>query len=185
MLRIRTRSRPSKYIAEQLDGKGNVAIIGLPTVTSTSQREQGFVEALKEYPGLKLVANAGDGMQRETALASAETILQANPQLDAIYGVNESSAMGAQSAVQARGLTTLIVGVDATPDLLNAIKGGTQVKATIAQDPFQMGYLAMELMDKKLKGEEIPAHETAPIDLVIKDNVQEFIDREAAYNAEA
>ncbi|MCW5952080.1 MAG: sugar ABC transporter substrate-binding protein [Propionibacteriaceae bacterium] len=171
------------FIADQLGGKGNVALIGLPTVTSTSQRETGFLEALEAYPDLKLVANAGDGMQRETALASAETILEANPELDAVYGVNESSAMGALSAVQARGLDTLIVGVDATPDLLNAINDETQIKATIAQDPFQMGYIAMELMEKKLKGEEIPARESAPIDLVTKENVQTFIDREAAYNA--
>ncbi|MFT3887943.1 MAG: sugar ABC transporter substrate-binding protein [Arachnia sp.] len=169
------------YIAEQLGGKGNVALIGVPTVTSTSQREQGFLEALKEYPDLKLVANAGDGMQRETALASAETILQANPDLDAIYGVNESSAMGALSAVQARDLKTLIVGVDATPDLLTSIKDDTQIRATIAQDPYQMGYIAMELLEKKIKGEEIETHVTAPIDLVTKDNVQKFIDREAAY----
>lgn len=171
----------AKYIAEQLGGKGNIALIGLPTVTSTSQREKGFTEALADYPDVKLVANAGDGMQRETALASAETILEANPDLDAIYGVNESSAMGALSAVKARGLNTLIVGVDATPDLLSSIKDGTQIKATIAQDPFQMGYIAMELMEKKLKGETIEQHVTAPIDLVTAENVQKFIDREAAY----
>ena len=171
------------YIADQLGGKGNIALIGVPTVTSTSQREQGFLEALEEYPDLTLVANAGDGMQRETALASAETIRQANPDLDAVYGVNESSAMGALSAVQARDLKTLIVGVDATPDLLSAIKDDTQIRATIAQDPYQMGYIAMELMEKKLKGETIETHVTAPIDLVTKDNVQQFIDREAAYES--
>lgn len=173
------------YIAEQLGGEGKVALIGLPTVTSTSQREEGFVEALENHSGIELVANAGDGMQRETALASAETILEANPDLDAVYGVNESSAMGALSAAQARGLDDLlIVGVDATPDLLNAIQDGTAISATIAQDPYQMGYIAMELMHKKIQGEEISAHQAAPIDLVTIDNVQEFIDREAAYASE-
>ena len=101
------------------------------------------------------MANAGDGMQRETALASAETILQANPDLDAIYGVNESSAMGALSAVQARDLQTLIVGVDATPDLLSAIKDDTQIRATIAQDPYQMGYQAVTMAVAASKGEEV------------------------------
>jgi ribose transport system substrate-binding protein len=91
--------------------------------------------------------------------------------------------MGALSAVQARDLQTLIVGVDATPDLLSAIKDDTQIRATIAQDPYQMGYIAMELMEKKLKGETIETHVTAPIDLVTKDNVQQFIDREAAYES--
>jgi hypothetical protein len=46
-----------------------------------------------------------------------------------------------------------------------------------------MGYIAMELMEKKLKGETIETHVTAPIDLVTKDNVQQFIDREAAYES--
>ncbi|MFV0429553.1 MAG: sugar ABC transporter substrate-binding protein [Arachnia sp.] len=172
------------YIAGELGEAGKVAIIGLPTVTSTAQREEGFVEALAAYPDIELVANAGDGMQRETALASAETILEANPELDAVYGVNESSAMGALSAVQARGLDVLIVGVDATPDLLTAIDDETEIRATVAQDPYQMGYIAMQLMHQQLEGEEIPDHESAPIDLVTKDNVQDFIDREAAYAAD-
>ncbi|MHA6523393.1 sugar ABC transporter substrate-binding protein [Tessaracoccus sp. G1721] len=173
------------YIAEELGGEGKVALIGLPTVTSTAQREEGFVEALKEHPGIELVANAGDGMQRETALASAENILEANPELDAVYGVNESSAMGALSAVQARGLDLLIVGVDATPDLLSAINDDTAIRATIAQDPYQMGYIALQLMHEKLQGEDIADHESAPIALVTKDNVQEFIDREAAYASDS
>lgn len=170
------------YIAEAIGEEGDIALIGAPQVTSTNQREQGFLEALNDYPDINLVATSGEAMQRETSLAAAETILEANPNLKAVFGVNESSALGAMSAVQARGSDIIIVGVDATPDLLDAIEADTPVRATIAQDPYQMGYIAMELMDQYLNGQEIEPSASAPIDLVTDDNVQEFIDREAAYN---
>lgn len=172
------------YIAEAIGGEGDIALIGAPQVTSTNQREEGFLEALEEYPEINLVATSGEAMQRETSLTAAETILEANPNLKAIFGVNESAALGAMSAVQARGADIVIVGVDATPDLLDAIEADTPVSATIAQDPYQMGYIAMELMDRYLGGEEIEESVSSPIDLVTDENVQEFIDREAEYAEE-
>ena len=70
-----------------------IALIGVPTVTSTSQREQGFLEALEEYPDLKLVANAGDGMQREDWYASR----RAAGDLPALLDYRRQAPAGAQA----------------------------------------------------------------------------------------
>jgi ribose transport system substrate-binding protein len=172
----------AQNIIEKLNGNGNVAVLGWPTITSTRDRQQGFMEELQKAPGIKVVATSGGATDRAAALDSAENILQSNPGLDAIFGVNESGALGALAAADAQGKTGVyIVGVDATPDLLEAIGKGTQVKAAIAQDPYQMGKTAVEQAVSQLSGKTIEKKVNVPIDLVTKENVQKFIDREAAY----
>jgi ribose transport system substrate-binding protein len=172
----------AKNIIDHLGGKGKVAILGWPTITSTRDRQAGFEETMAAAPGIEIVATSGEATDRTKALAAAENILQSNPDLDAIFGVNEAGALGALGAVDAQGKSGVyIVGVDATPDLLAAIQGDTAVKAAIAQDPYQMGKTAVELAVKYLNGESIEKSVSVQIDLVTKDNVQKFIDREAVY----
>lgn len=172
----------AENIIEQLGGEGQVAILGWPTITSTRDRQTGFEEAMAEAPGIEIVATSGEATERTKALDAAENILQSNPDLDAIFGVNEAGALGALGAADAQNRSDLyIVGVDATPDLLTAIQNDTAVKAAVAQDPYQMGKTAVELAVKHLDGEAIEQEVAVPIDLVTKENVQTFIDREAAY----
>jgi ribose transport system substrate-binding protein len=172
----------ARYIAEQLDGKGKIALIGFPNVTSTMDRENGFLEELKKFPDIEVVANQGDGMERAKALAAAETILQANPEIDAFFGVNESAAMGALGAVQARNDKDIfIVGVDATPDLLDSIKNKTAITATVAQDPYQMGKMAVENAVKLINGQTPEKNIAVETGLVTSKNVEEIIEREAQY----
>lgn len=169
-------------IIEHLGGEGEVAILGWPTITSTRDRQAGFETALEEAPGIEVVATSGEAMERTTALDAAENILQSNPELDAIFGVNEAGALGALGAIDAQDRTEVyVVGVDATPDLLEAIQNETAVQAAIAQDPYQMGKTAVELAVSHLDGESVEPTVAVPIDLVTVENVQEFIDREAAY----
>jgi ribose transport system substrate-binding protein len=172
----------ARYIAEQLNGKGKIAIIGWPTITSTKDREEGFLEEIEKSKGIKVVANQGAGMERSKSLEAAETILQANIDIDAFFGVNESAAMGALSAVQARdNKDTFIIGVDATPDLLDAIKNNTAIKATVAQDPYQMGKIAVENAVKYIDGETPEKEIAVETSLVTSENVDEIIKREEAY----
>ncbi|RSK47439.1 sugar ABC transporter substrate-binding protein [Bacillus canaveralius] len=172
----------ARYVAEQLKGKGKIALIGWPTITSCKDREDGFLEEIAKSKGIKVVANQGAGMERAKSLEAAETILQANPDIDAFFGVNESAAMGALSAVQARDNKDIfILGVDATPDLLDSIKNNTAIKATVAQDPYQMGKIAVENAVKFVNGETPEKEIAVETSLVTSENVDEIIKREAAY----
>jgi len=63
-----------EYLAKALGGRGKVAIIGQPTVTSVLDRVQGFKDAVAKYPGVEIVADVnGDGCPRSTAAAAAGT----------------------------------------------------------------------------------------------------------------
>jgi len=172
----------ARYIVQQTGGKATLGFIGVETVSSTLDRAKGFFEIMDQNPGIKIVAKYGNGMEREPAMNDTENMLTAHPDVNVIYGVNESSALGALGAVRSKNRNDiLIVGVDTTPDMLAAIKAKTAVKATIAQDPYLMGKTAVETALKIIKGESVPAVIPVKTDLVNAENAQSYITRDAQY----
>ncbi|HWQ77374.1 MAG TPA: sugar ABC transporter substrate-binding protein [Anaerovoracaceae bacterium] len=172
-----------EYIVEKLGGKGKIAMISGISVTSLKDRTEGFKAAI-EGTDIELVAEQQTAMQRDTSLQSAETILQANPDIDAFIGVNENSGMAILSAVTGAGLPDIIITtVDATAENMVAIRDG-KVAVGVSQDPYQMGYIAVEQAIKSSKGEQIDEFTEVPISYMTQDNVQEYIEREEGYGVE-
>ena len=146
-----------EYLAKLLHGKGTVAIIGQPTVTSVLDRTQGFKEAVAKYPGITIVAEVNGEGVRDKALQAAADILQAHPRLDAIFGINDDSALGALDAAQQFKRTELvIVGYDATPPAVDAIMKQTPLKADIIQYPDTIGMMTIRQIKKFFDGESVP-----------------------------
>jgi len=169
------------YVVEHIPDGSNIAMISNPQVTSTKQREDGFIAKL-QGTNINLVANQGAGMERIKALEAAETVLQAQPNLAAFIGINESSAMGILGACQAAGRTDILVtGVDATEDIMTSIKNKTQLRIGVSQDPYQMGYLSVENAVKGIRGQAIDKFIEVPIEYMTADNIDKFIEREASY----
>jgi ribose transport system substrate-binding protein len=169
-------------LANLIGGKGPIAIVGWSTVTACIDREAGFMDTLKEkYPDIEIVAQQDGKADRTLALEKTENILQAHPEIVAIFGSNEMCALGAMGALDSANKDIPVVGVDATEDILNAVKNKTKVKATVSQDPYMMGYESVSAAVKWSKGEAFePAIATA-VELVTPENVDKFIDREAGY----
>ena len=86
-----------EYLAKLLNGKGNVAIINQPAITSVLDRVAGFKEAINKYPGITIVADVNGQGVRDRSLQVTADVLQANPKLDGIFGINDDSALGAGS----------------------------------------------------------------------------------------
>lgn len=157
----------AEYIAKVLNGQGEVGLVGQPEVQSTIDREQGFKEELAKHSGLKLAAVVNGKGRRDDALKAAEDLLQGNPNLKAIFAINDNSALGTLAAAQARGRKDLIiVGYDATPEALKIIKTGGQFKADIAQFPREIGAKTMEAVTMKLNGQTPAANIDVPVKLV-------------------
>lgn len=171
------------YIVDKLGGEGKIAMIDGITVTSLKDRTDGFKKAI-EGTNIEIVAEQQTAHGRETALQSAETILQANPDIKAFVGINENSGMAILSAVTGAGLSDIIITtVDATAENMVAIRDG-KVAVGVSQDPYQMGYIAVQQAIKHFNGEQIDKFTEVPISYMYKDNVQEFIDREKGYGVE-
>ena len=123
-----------EYIIKQLGGNGKVVELeGIAGTSAARDRGQGFNEALKGS-GIEVVAKQTADFDRTKGLAVMENILQAQPEIDAVFAHNDEMALGALQAIKASGRTIMIVGFDATDDAVKAVEAG-EMAATVAQQP--------------------------------------------------
>jgi ribose transport system substrate-binding protein len=155
------------FIAKALKGQGDVGIIGQQEVQSGLDRETGFKEEMQKYPNIKIVSVLNGGGVRDRALKAAEDMLQGNPAIKAIFGINDDSALGALSAAEARGRADLvIVGYDATPEAVQAIQRGSSLKADVAQQPRDLGAKTIEAIHNHLNGTPTAKNVAVPVKVV-------------------
>jgi ribose transport system substrate-binding protein len=146
-----------RRMGEILGGKGKVGVVGfMPGSASTMAREKGFIDAVaEEYPDIEVLDVRYNMADRAKALAEAENLMTANPDLTGLFADNESSTDGVVRAVKQRNAVgrVKIVGFDASQELVAEMKAGV-IDSIIVQDPFRMGYESTHAMVKKLDGGE-------------------------------
>jgi len=157
-----------EFVAEKLGGKGKLAVLeGIPGHETGDSRLKGFREAIARHPGLTIVASQTANWERDQAFNVMQDILQSHPDIQAIFACNDVMALGAIEAIAAAKKTNSIavVGFDAQDDARTAIREG-RMAATIAQNPREMGRLAVISASRILKGETLPLEQPVPIQLV-------------------
>lgn len=105
-----------RYIAERLQGKGNlVEVTGLRGSTSALERHRGLKDALKQTPGIKIIASADAAWLKGAAESAFDTILLRYPHIDMVFAHNDRMAIGAYDAAVKRNRQhdMLFVGIDA------------------------------------------------------------------------
>jgi ribose transport system substrate-binding protein len=178
--------KAADYIAEELKKryesyKGNVVELqGLLGTTAARDRGKGFNDQMKaKYPDIKIVARQAADFNQEKALNVMTNIMQANAQIDAVFGHNDDNTVGAANAIDQAGKFKpigdknhiIVIGIDGTRQAIQAIKDG-RIDATISQVPIEMGEMAVEyvkqaLVDKK----SVEEHTITRNFLVTKENV--------------
>src|SRR3954468_20632499 len=157
-----------EFIGAKLGGKGAVAVLeGIPGHETGDSRLRGFREAIAKFPGLKIVASQPANWERDQGFNVFQNILQAHPEINALFACSDLMALGAAEAIAAAGKTgkITIVGFDALPEAREDIKKGVMA-ATVAQFSSRMGAMAVEYAVKHLKGEKIPEFTPVPIELI-------------------
>ena len=145
----------ARRMGEILEGKGKVGVIGfMPGSASTVKREQGFADEIAEsFPGMEVLGVRFSMADRAKAMAEAENLMTAHPDLAGLYADNESSFDGAVRAVKQRQAAVKIVGMDASDLLIAEMRAGL-VDSIVVQDPMKMGYESTKAMGRHLRGEE-------------------------------
>jgi ribose transport system substrate-binding protein len=154
------------FMAHALGGRGVVGIIGQAETETGFDRAHAFTEALAQSPDIRVVGELNGGGVRDRALKVAEDMLQAHPDLTGIFAINDEMALGALAAVRARGKTAAnftIVGYDADPEAIIAIRGSTPLKADIVQHPDQIGVGTIDAIAKHFAHEPIDSVITIPV----------------------
>lgn len=164
----------AERMGEILGGSGKVGVIGfMPGSASTMKREAGFVETVAEnFPGIDVVGVKFNMADRAKALAEAENLLTAHPDLAGFFADNESSVDGTVQAVKQRGLAgkVKIVGFDASETLVDDMRAGV-IDSIVVQDPFKMGYESTRQLATHLAGGEPERHIDSGAYLLRPENV--------------
>jgi ribose transport system substrate-binding protein len=146
-----------EYLAKALGGKGKVAIVNQPAITSVLDRVKGFREAIAKQPGIAVVADVNGQGVRDKSLEVTADVLQAHPDLGGIFGINDDSALGALDAVrQLNRESIVIVGYDATPSAVFAISHGLPLRADVVQYPRTIGTRTIETVRDHFSGTKVP-----------------------------
>jgi ribose transport system substrate-binding protein len=163
----------AQAISEALGGQGKVAIIDHPEVESVIQRVKGFEDEIAMHPGIQIVAKLSGHGVKDQAFRTTEDILQANPDLKAIFGINDDSALGALAAIEKAGKSgqVLIVGFDAVPEAREAIKAG-KIYADVIQQPHEIGSKTIEAIKSYISGGQVPPTILIPCGLFAKADAQ-------------
>ncbi len=160
----------AEYVAKRLGGKGNVVMLeGIAGTSAARDRGKGFRDGLKKFPGIKIVASQTADFDRAKGLNVMQNILQAQKKIDAVFAQNDEMALGAIQAIEAakRQKEMFVVGFDAIGDALAAVKAG-KMAATIAQQPKEMGRLAVETAVKVINKQSVPKFTPVPLKLITK-----------------
>lgn len=168
-----TAEKCAEWIATKIEGAGQVAVIqGLPTAEAARLRTDCFVDYMTaNYPDIEVVAQQNADWDRTKAKDIATTILKQYPDLKAIYANNDTMAMGVLEAVKELDLLgkVLVVGTDGTTEALESIKAG-ELSATMNDFPYFQSQVAVEMLVRRLAGQEVPKYIYSPHAIVDSEN---------------
>ena len=166
-----------QYFVKKLNKKGTyVELLGLVGDNNTWNRSTGFHSVVDNYKNLKMVAQQSADFDRNRALDVMESILQAHPDIDAVFCGNDAMAMGAYQALVAAGKDEqiMVFGYDGAKDVIDSIREG-KIVATVMQFPKLMAKTAAEWADQYLRGERsFPQKVPVAVELVTQENISKY-----------
>lgn len=164
-----------KYVNDQMGGNAKLGIVGALNSTIQNVRQKGFEDVVKTASGVTMAGVVDGRNTQDAALAAAENLITANPDLSAIYATGEPALLGAVAAVESQGKQGQIkvVGWDLTASAIKGIDAG-YVVGVIQQDPSGMGATAVDALTKIHSGGAVEKTIAVPVTIVTKDNVEPY-----------
>ena len=166
------------WAADQLPaGAKAVIIYGQEGDNTSNMRREGYEAACQEK-GIEVLAALSGQNTTDGATKTMEDLLSAHPgQIDVVFCHNDDTAIGAMNACESAGVSDiLIVGFDGNKSAVELILAGELVQATVAQQPFAMGYEVVKAAYAAIQGQKVDAVISAPVKVVTKENGQEYLD---------
>jgi len=145
---FRAGQESGKRMGEILKGKGNVIVITIPGQLNLDERAHGAAEALKKFPGIKIVQTLDDNGDPRVANDSISSLVKGKAGFDGVICLEASGGSGVAEALHRLDLQGKIpvVAFDKDPSTLDWIERGV-INATIAQKPYEMSYYGLKFVD--------------------------------------
>jgi ribose transport system substrate-binding protein len=169
-----------EYVGKTTSGKGKIGILqGQLGTTPEQDRDKGFNEALKGFPGLEVVAKQpSKAWMQDEGFAIGQDMLQRHPDITVFFGRADALALGAARAVKVANVDhkVIVVGFDGDVAGLKAVRDGT-LQATMTQQTQGMGRLALNSALDAVNGKTLPKEQLQEAVLTTKDNVGPYIEK--------
>jgi ribose transport system substrate-binding protein len=168
----------ARRIGEILAGKGNVILVEwTPNSASTDARCAGFRETLAQgFPAVQIVdSKYPNPPTMEKARDVTQDMLTRNPNIDAIFACNATTAGGALTAVQGLAQSDRrikMVGFDAWPMLVTGLEQG-DLDSLIIQNPYKMGYEGVKTIVRHLQGEKVDKQVDTGVTLITREHLRD------------
>ncbi|MEJ1239823.1 D-ribose ABC transporter substrate-binding protein [Chryseolinea sp. T2] len=166
-----------KYFVQKMARKGKyVELLGLVNDNNTWNRSKGFHSVVDNYPELQMVSQQSAEFDRNKAMEVLESILQAHPDIDAVFCGNDAMASGAYQALASAGKTNVrVFGFDGAGDVVEAIRNG-KIDATGMQFPQLIAEHAAIFADQYFKGKRDFAKKVpVAVELITRKNVDNYL----------
>jgi ribose transport system substrate-binding protein len=158
------------YLFDRLPRGGKIVTLeGHPDAITTPPRAAGFREAAAARGNVAIVNSRTGYFLRDGGYASMRQLLAAEPDIDGVLAANDFMALGALDAMREAGRILPIVGVNATPEGVQAIKAG-DLLASASFDAMKMACLAVEAAVRVLSGDTVPSEILLPVEVVDRFN---------------
>ena len=166
------------WAAEKLGGTGNAVIIyGQEGDNTSNLRRSGYEAACAEAGLNVLQALSGQNTTDGATKAMEDLITSYGEEIDVVFCHNDDTAIGAMNACKTAGISDiLIVGFDGNKSAVELIQKGELIQATIAQQPYVMGYEVVKAAVAAIKGEQVDEVIAAAVKVVTIENAQEYLD---------
>jgi ribose transport system substrate-binding protein len=164
--------RAGALLGSQLQPGNEVAIIGVDSISPVAKERIQGAKASLEAIGIKVVTEEIDVSYKPNQVKeSVKSILKDYPSVKGFIATNDGLALIAIEAIEKEGLTIPVIGADGINEMIELIEEGTQ-SGTVAQNPYDMGYLSMEAAMKVIEGESVDQTIDSGVDIIVKGNAK-------------
>jgi len=165
----------ARALAKAIGEKGKVYVSNVkPGISTTDQREEGFKDEMKKYPGIQVLETQFNDDDANKAAAQVQAVFGRTPDLAGVFGANLFSASGTANGVKAAGQAGKIklAGFDAPESIVAQLKDGT-FELTIAQHPAEIGYFGFMAALANVTGNPAPTAIGTGFSVMTKDNIDD------------
>jgi ribose transport system substrate-binding protein len=163
-------------LAQQIGGKGTVAVINVePGISTTDARIAGFAAEMKaKYPNITVLGTQYDNDSAATAASQVTSDIAAHPNLSGVFATNVISAQGAATGVQHAGKSgkVKVATFDAEPQQIQFLKANT-IQLAVAQDPYLEGQDGVQQALNAAEGKSVTANIGTPLVAINRQNMND------------
>ncbi|RVB09593.1 ABC transporter, partial [Mesorhizobium sp. M7A.F.Ca.CA.004.05.1.1] len=175
---VKAGEEACQYLVDHTGGKGDYVILNGPASSSILERVKGCKNVLAQHPDIKILSDDQNAEgSRDGGLKVFQSLLTRFDKIDAVFAINDPTAIGAQLAAKQLNRSEFIfTAVDGAPDIEKELSSGTSmIKASASQDPYVMAGQSLTMAAELLAGKK-PAEPTVLLDpkLITAENLKDY-----------